>query len=247
MSETVDPAEAAVQAIASAGTWDERVSLIRKIPEHFGKAQHAGIYAAVASAVYVPHLAPDFAFIDWPDEYELKPVADAYVLAKALTGGFKSVTPDALAGALLKAPTTLQVFRLLLGFTTQEFAASTAIIAERTGAKPMTNSTVKSVEGGRAPRGDEAALAAAVVDETMRGVLFGPHAGEGRPKIGKPDTQAGWLTVSKYANEGVPFDVREVVGASKEGRLSVQFGHEQGEPGAYPTGRRLDACWRTKN
>ena len=52
-----------VAAVAAADTWDKRVTEIRLIPERHGKAEHGAIFAAVARELYVPYLAPDFAFI----------------------------------------------------------------------------------------------------------------------------------------------------------------------------------------
>ena len=76
MSEN-DRVEAVAAGIAAAA-WNARVALVRKIPEEFGKAQHQAVYAAVAKAVYVSELAPDFAYVHWRDEYELKPIERAY-------------------------------------------------------------------------------------------------------------------------------------------------------------------------
>jgi hypothetical protein len=69
--------DAVVAGIATASA-NARVALIRKIPEEFGKAQHQAVYAAVAKAVYASELAPDFAYVHWRDEYELKPIERAY-------------------------------------------------------------------------------------------------------------------------------------------------------------------------
>jgi len=61
-SMVVDPQiTAKIESIAAAETWNRRVSLIRQIPEEFGTARHQAVYAAVAEAVYVAELAPDFA------------------------------------------------------------------------------------------------------------------------------------------------------------------------------------------
>ena len=199
---------AAVNEITSATTWNRRVTLIRKIPEEFGKAQHQSIYAAVADAVYVPNLTPDFAYIHWRDEYELPKVQAAYERACVLTNEFTDVGLDALARMIQAEPITLRIFRLLLGFTAQEFAASTAITGERLNAKPLAASTVKTMENGGACKSQSVAeVAAAVIDQAMRGVLFTGGVGEVRSKLDKPDTVSGWDTVRKYATDGVPFPV----------------------------------------
>jgi hypothetical protein len=53
--------EATINAILGAGSWTQRIQQIRLIPQRHGTGEHPGIYAAVARAVYMPHLAPDFA------------------------------------------------------------------------------------------------------------------------------------------------------------------------------------------
>ena len=197
-----------VNDIAAAETWNKRVALIRAIPEEFGKASHQAVYAAVAEAAYVTDLTPDFAYVHWRDEYELPVIENAYAEAHALTDGFLNVDVDALSNAIQGAPATLRVFRLLLGFTTQEFAASTVIAARQLGSKALSNSAVKAIESARAtPKAGAAQVAAAVIDKAMRGELFAKSSGEVRSKISKPDTSGGWTTVRKYALENVPFPV----------------------------------------
>jgi hypothetical protein len=203
-----DEIAAAVSEISSAETWNKRVTLIRKIPEEFGKAQHQGIYAAIAEAAYVSQLAPDFAYIHWRDEYELPKIEHAYNRAHALTQGFVDVGAESLAKAISAEPVTVRIFRLLLGFTTQEFAASTVITAAQLGGKPLSNSALKSLENGKATTPKIAMIVASVIDQTMRGDLFAKRDDGGvRSKISKPDTAAGWATVQKYAAENVPFPV----------------------------------------
>ena len=53
-----------------AATLDERVAQIRLIPQRHGTGEHPAIYAAVAREAYVPHLAPDFAYIYEAPFYE---------------------------------------------------------------------------------------------------------------------------------------------------------------------------------
>jgi hypothetical protein len=202
-----DEVAKAVKGIASAKTWNKRVALIRGVPEEFGKARHQAVYAAIAEAIYVSQLAPDFAYIHWRDEYELPKMEHAYGRALALTQGFADVGVDALARIIEEEPVTLRVFRLLLGFTTQEFAASTIITAGQLESRPLSNGVVKAMENGKAGTAKAAKVAAAVIDKTMRGDLFTKRTGEVRSKISKPDTVAGWDTVRKYAVDNVPFPV----------------------------------------
>ena len=196
-----------VQAVAAAETWNKRVSLIRAIPEHFGTAQQEAVYKAIAEEVYISSLAPDFAYIHWRDDYELEGVVAAYTAAHEKTEGFSKVDEASLAAAIESAPSSLRIFRLLTGLTTQEFAAATEFVVDETGGSAVQNGMVKSIEAGRKPKASTSAVLGAVVDRAMRGVLFPMKSGEVRSKIDKPDTIAGWETVRKYATENVPLPV----------------------------------------
>lgn len=198
---------ATIETVFAADSWNRRVSLIRQIPEEFGIARHREVYGAIAQAVYVADLAPDFAYIHWRDEYELSAITRAYQKAFDLTQGFKYTTVDMLEHVVATEPETLRIFRLFLGFTTQEFAASSSITAAQIDARPLSNGLVKSLEAGRRARGLSARIAAMVIDQTMRGELFPPGPGEVRSKINKPDTMSGWTTIRQYAAENVPFSV----------------------------------------
>jgi len=201
-------AEKTVEDIASASSWQKRVALIRKVPESFGMAHHQAIYAAIAERVYVPNLSPDFAYLHWREDYELGPVEAAYQVAHETTRGFSSVGRSDLAGAIGKAPTSLRVFRLLLGFTPQEFAASTGVVAKKLGKRAVSPSRIKSIESGSTASGQEADVCATVVDLAMNGRLFPPPGSpDVRSKIAKPDTAKGWKTVREYAEGGVPLPV----------------------------------------
>jgi len=113
-----------------------------------------------------------------------------------------------LTAAIATQSRTLHVFRLLLGLTAQEFAAATQIVAERYGVRSITVSRIKSLEAGSACNEATARCCALVVDEGMRGELFGaPPTGSVQPKIHKPDTLEGWISVQRYAAEGVPLPV----------------------------------------
>ncbi len=200
--------KAAVAEVVAAADWNARVALIRKVPEAFGKASHRDVYARIAQQVYVPNLAPDFAYVHWRDEYELSSIESAYAQAYELTEGFQRTGEEVLTGAIAAQPRTVQVFRLLLGLTVPEFAVATQIIAERYDLKALSSSRIKSLEAGSACREPAARCCALVVDEGMRGELFGaPPTGAVRPKIHKPDTLEGWITVQRYATEGVPLPV----------------------------------------
>ena len=58
--------EATIQAILGAGTFTQRIHQIRLVPQRHGTEDHGTIYAAVARELYMPHLAPDFAYMGSP-------------------------------------------------------------------------------------------------------------------------------------------------------------------------------------
>src|SRR6185295_5220082 len=142
------------------------------------------------------------------DDYELGPIQETYKLAHELTRGFTATEVETLTVAIATRSETLLVFRLFLGLTAQEFAIATQIVAERHELKALSSSRIKSLEAGAACNQDTARCCALVIDEGMRGVLFGASpSGAVQPKIHKPDTAEGWTTLQRYAAEGVPLAV----------------------------------------
>lgn len=196
-----------VAATVAAAPWAERVALIRTVPENFGTAQHAQIYAAIATAVYAPHLTPDFGYVHWRDEYELASVQEPYRAAHAATDGFTRVDVPALTAAIEQTPAVIRIFRLLLGFTPPEFAAATEIVAAQVGTPAAGVSRIKGMEEGSRANHDVARLCAIMIDSAMTGALFPPASPRVRSKLAKPDTFAGWESVQRYARDGVPFEV----------------------------------------
>lgn len=204
----------AVEEISGTVDWNQRVSLIRRIPEEFGKLVHQEVYSRIAKAVYVRNLAPDFAYVHWRPGYELSLVEHAYQLAHEQTKGFQATDVQTLADTIATHPQTLQIFRLLLGFTVQEFATATRLLAERheltesLPLKPLSSSRVKGLEAGSRCADATAHVCALTIDGGMRNELFGvPPTGAVQPKVHKPDTLAGWETVRRYAEGGVPLAV----------------------------------------
>lgn len=197
--------EQTIDRVLSASSWDERVAQIRLIPQRHGTADHPAIYAELARTAYVPHLAPDFAYIHAADFYELSTFQTAYTAAATATDNFSSVTPATLAAVIEDDPTTLLVFRTILGFTKDEFAHCTAIIGEARGAK-LSASKVDSMERKGTPTTPEQAqLAAGAITAVMDGSLFGDPPGELQRKQAKPDTAHGWTTVNRLAEHGTPY------------------------------------------
>lgn len=194
-----------VEAIASASEWNSRVARIRQIPQKHGTDEQPSIYAAVAKRVYVPNLAPDFAYIHWRADYELTPFLAAYEAAAIATEGFTNVDPEHLGQVLLSDPATLRIFRVLIGFTTQEFAAATELVAEQDDVPALTNTRIKSMEGGASASAARVQTAAITVHRIITAELFDDPAGALRRKLDKPDTIAGWPSIQAYARDGVPF------------------------------------------
>jgi len=197
--------DATAREVASATSWDERVALIRRVPESFGTGQLAAVYAAIAERAYAPDFGADFGYVHWPREYELDGVIESYNIALRATSGFQAVSPADLARVLQTNPRTLRIFRLLLGFTTQEFAAATVMVARGHGGPGLANTRIKSMETGHAASPQQTELAALTIDHTMTGSLFSETDSETiRSKITKPDTALGWASVQHYAVAGVP-------------------------------------------
>lgn len=194
-----------VEAIAGAADWNARVARIRQIPQRHGTDEHASLYAAVAKRIYVPNLAPDFAYMHWRPDYELADFLPAYDVAERETQGFLAVDPENLQAVIFDQPGTLRVFRVLIGFTAQEFAASTELVAEEHEAPGLSSGKVKSMEGGVRASVEQARTAALTVHLIMTGQLFEEPTGTLRRKLEKPDTVGGWISVQTFARDGVPF------------------------------------------
>jgi hypothetical protein len=212
--------EATINAILRAETWAQRVQQIRLVPQRHGTGEHGAIYAAVARKLYMPHLAPDFAYIHEAPFYEAAHFFKAYDEADRTTAGFSQVAEADLAKALIQCPGTLLIFRTLLGLTKEEFAHSSVLVAGPTSLKPLSPSQIDSME--RAPvtpatkrpapaaaarTAQQAAIAARTIVQVMDGALFGEAPPGLRSKQDKPDTVDGWGSVRHFAAGGVPLKV----------------------------------------
>jgi len=194
--------------ITDAPSWDERVARIRQIPQRHGILEHTPIFAQVARVLYVPHLAPDYAYVPVNDFYELPHFLKAYGKAAAATSEFTDVSVDRLAASIRAEPTVLLPLRVITGLTKGEFADSTRLVAEALGLKALSAGKVDSMERvGSTTSADQARVAAQTVDQILRGELFGDPPGNFRSKQDKPDTEAGWHTVREYAANGVPYPI----------------------------------------
>ena len=135
-----------IERIVEAPNWNLRVAQIRLIPQHHGTGEHAQIFAEIARLLYVPHLAPDFAYIHEAPFYEQEYFAAAYDAAHRATRGFTEVSEDNLKKTIESDPKTLLVFRTILGLTREEFAQSTTLAAKPVGLQSLTPGKVDSME-----------------------------------------------------------------------------------------------------
>ena len=201
--------EETVAAIEAAG-WNARINLVRQIPEEYGTASHREVYAALASRLYVPQLTPDFAYVLPRPEYDLEPVTAALREALRLTDGFTLVTVADIERTTLAAPTTVGVWRLLLGYIWREFSAATKVVGAELGLQELSDDRLKKLEQGREGRPvtvGEARVIAEVLCRAIEGTLW-PQPEDGRrTKQQRPDLAQGWDTVRNYASGGVPFEV----------------------------------------
>lgn len=196
-----------VDHVATASSWNERVEEIRRVPELFGLGQHHAAYAAIANALYRPHLSAQFAYVQWPPDYEVEPFRAAYELAVSRTDGFTKVDPDSLATTLVAAPRTLRVFRLIVGYTTNELAVAASQSRGREAAVEVRKAQLDAMEAGATPTAGLAKACAEAIHLLMTGELWEVAAGEFRSKLEKPDTANGWDSVRQFAVDGVPYYV----------------------------------------
>lgn len=195
-----------VAKIVEAPTWDQRVAQIRLIGQNHGTADHPAIYAQVARLGYVPHLAPDFAYIHEMPFYERSYFAQVYGEAEEATQQFTLTSTAQLAATLQRTPRTLLIFRTTLGLTRDEFAHSTVLVAERLGLKPITSGKVSSIERDNTTvNHDQATVIATTLTEVIDGSLYGDPPGDLRRKQDKLDTRDGWASVQRLASQGVPY------------------------------------------
>lgn len=211
--------EATIQSILTAGTWTQRIQQIRLVPQRHGTENHGTIYAAVARELYMPHLAPDFAYIHESPFYETPHFFAAYDEAARLTEGFIRVSEAELEATLIQCPCTLLVFRTLLGLTKDEFAHSTLLAGGADELAPLSASQIDTLERGAsgaqrpktaaalAKATAQAHVAAKTIAMAMDGELFGCAPAGLKSKQRKPDTQKGWDSVRGYAANGVPLRV----------------------------------------
>lgn len=200
--------EETVRTIVDATTWDQRVAQIRLVAQKHGTAEHQQIFAEVAREAYVPHLAPDFAYVHPVDFYDLPHFYEAYRAVTEATVLFTKVDEETITRVISEEPRSLLVFRTITGLLSKEFASATQLVAEPLGMRPLSPGRIDGMERrGIRPTAEHARLAALTVQAVMDGTLFGDPPGDLRTKQDKYDTRNGWGTVQHVATNGVPYDV----------------------------------------
>lgn len=211
--------EETIQAILLADTWTQRIQQIRLVPQRHGTEEHSAIYAAVARELYMPNLAPDFAYIHESEFYETEHFFAAYEAAVRLTEGFTRVSEAAIQTALVECPRILLVFRTLLGLTKEEFAHSTLLAGGPDDIRALSASQIDTLERSAidykrpntatalAKATSQAQVAAKAITMAMEGDLFGDAPPGLKSKQCKPDTENGWSSVRNFAENGVPLQV----------------------------------------
>lgn len=195
-----------VAKIVGASTWDQRVAQIRLVAQRHGTGEHARIFADVAREAYVPHLSPDFAYINKAPFYERPHFAEVYAVAAAATQQFTEVSEAQLARAVHDDPRTLLVFRTILGLTKDEFAHSTLLIADPLNLPPVNAGKIDTMEKRGTPVSDDQVnVIAKTLTQVMDGTLFGDPNGDLHRKQEKLDTARGWSSVQHLAADGVPY------------------------------------------
>jgi len=195
-----------IDAIIQAPSWDQRVAQIRLVSQRHGTGDHSRIFAEVAREAYVPHLAPDFAYIHEAPFYEAPYFRAAYVAATTATNDFTVVDEPTLSTAITDDPRTLLVFRTILGLAKTEFAQATVLVAEATESAGISAGKIDSMErNGTAVTPAQATTIAKTLTQIMDGSLFGDPGGELRSKQAKIDTENGWSSASALATTGVPY------------------------------------------
>lgn len=197
-----------IKAIVDAPNWDQRIAKIRNIPLNHGTNEHGDIYASLARELYVPQLAPDYAYIHKADFYELDYFFHAYNLAKTVTINFTKHSVEDIVKTITEYPITMLVFRTITGLTKQEFAYSTELLSENLGISAVSSAKIDSMEQRNSHvSSKQAFLIANTISSIMNGSLFGNPPGDVETKQHKPDTLNGWDSVASVAEHGVPYHV----------------------------------------
>jgi len=192
------------------GTWDQRIAAVRSVPEEFAGREHSAVYAEISRAFYVEQLAPHFHIVPWPESYaDREGFVAAYEVAREATVDFSSAGPSEIEASIRSNGRALLIFRLIIGYTQQELADTTAAF----GATALSKSAIARLEAGGEVTGrieagvaNVAQLIADIVGAGGGYAVSDELRARGfRGKTDKPDTAEGWDTVHRFATEGVPY------------------------------------------
>jgi hypothetical protein len=163
----------------------------------------------VIRPVYESRLTPQFHAVPWGGTlHERSDFRTAYESAKKLTDDFKKTSEAELRAALEADPSTLAVFRLILGYTIPELVSALELL----NVPGATRSTIAALEHGGQMTPARAAVLAGVamaVTQVIGGKLFALDtnlpAGDFKSRLDKIDTEAGWQSVRQAAAGGVDY------------------------------------------
>lgn len=203
--------DATVAGIVTANGWAARIQQLRLVPQRHGIGDHVAVYAEVARRLYLPALSPDFAYVHPSAPYDLPRFQAAYNAAKKHTANFAAIDAVGIENAIQRAPASLLVFRTILGLGRDELAHATQLFAHARDLKPVSKSTITSMEdsavGKAAPPAwmASAKVLAGTVAAIMTRTLFAAAPAGTRLKQDKPDTADSWDSVRHFAEKGVPY------------------------------------------
>ena len=197
-----------VERIVNAKGWNQRIAQIRMVPAHHGLAEHTTVFAAVARALYVPDLVPDFAYVHHDPFYDEDHFLASYNLAAEATNGFTQVSENDLTRVIEREPRTLLTFRTLIGLGRDEFSMSTGLVGTKSKVRQLSAAKVDSMERmGTLTTVAQSRLAAKTITRIMDGTLFAEPPPGFKLKQAKADTRSGWKSVQDFAANGVNFGI----------------------------------------
>lgn len=185
---------------------NERVRLMRSLPDQMGGADAAKVRNRLAKEAFAALMSSEFATIEWRPEREADLFRQVYARVAELTDGFTNVSVAHLADVLETFPQGILVFRVIVGYTTPELSDATAIClpGQRVNVGPL-----KTMESGGTPKKlrHAAEVCAQTINALVTGTLFPPTPDNSpiRTKQQKFDTVDGWVSVRQLAAEGVPY------------------------------------------
>jgi hypothetical protein len=158
---------------------------------------------------YESRLTPQFHAVPWGASlHEREAFRAAYESARRLTDGFNKTTEAELLAALEAEPTTLIVFRLILGYTTAELVSALELVEVAT-----SKTVIEAIEKGQGAMSDARHELLAGIAKAVTGVikreLFALDESlpeeDFRSRLDKIDTREGWASVQRAASGGIDY------------------------------------------